>query len=284
MAAPLQEQTAVSAGSTGVRAPRSSVYGCARTSTTSRTLNHHAVRPGVRARLAKALSDASALAGWQALDVGTPGESWEHSERAKAAAREVGPAAPRVRDRRASVRPSRLGRVTAGGRAGRVRTSTGWRHRMGAHAKPGSLRHKWRRQRPPGTPARRVPRSTTRRTPCPPKTTRCRILSQRPRPLARQLSAALGDTGAIDELTTGLAGVGSYTRSEAGVRIDLATALLVRSEREAVEEHLREARVLVSRAGSPPAEAPDRTFHRARTFDRPAPSMTRRSLKGPRSR
>jgi ATP/maltotriose-dependent transcriptional regulator MalT len=39
--------------------------------------------------LAKVLADASALAGWQALDVGTPRESWEHFERAKAAAREA---------------------------------------------------------------------------------------------------------------------------------------------------------------------------------------------------
>src|SRR5262249_4323818 len=31
----------------------------------------------------------SALAGWQALDVGTSRESWEHFERAKAAAREA---------------------------------------------------------------------------------------------------------------------------------------------------------------------------------------------------
>ncbi|GAA0333052.1 hypothetical protein NE235_13335 [Actinoallomurus spadix] len=30
-----------------------------------------------------------ALAGWQALDVGTPRESWEHFERAKSAAREA---------------------------------------------------------------------------------------------------------------------------------------------------------------------------------------------------
>jgi hypothetical protein len=52
-------------------------------------LNRHAVRPGVRRMLAKVLAHASALAGWQALDVGTPRESWEHFERAKSAAREA---------------------------------------------------------------------------------------------------------------------------------------------------------------------------------------------------
>jgi hypothetical protein len=52
-------------------------------------LHRHAVRPGVRRLLAKVLADTSALAGWQALDVGTPRESWEHFERAKSAAREA---------------------------------------------------------------------------------------------------------------------------------------------------------------------------------------------------
>jgi hypothetical protein len=43
---------------------------------------------------------------------------------------------------------------------------------------------------------------------------------------------------------------GTYARAEAGVRIDLATALLVRGERGTAEEHLRAARILMSRNGS----------------------------------
>jgi hypothetical protein len=63
--------------------------------------------------------------------------------------------------------------------------------------------------------------------------------------------ARLGYEDAIEELTTGLAAVtGTYARAEAGVRIDLATALLARGERAGAGEQLRAAHILVSRTGS----------------------------------
>jgi hypothetical protein len=63
--------------------------------------------------------------------------------------------------------------------------------------------------------------------------------------------ARLGYEDAIEELSNGLVAVtGTYARAEAGVRIDLATALLVHGERGNAEEHLRTARLLVSRTGS----------------------------------
>jgi len=47
------------------------------------------LRPGGRQQLAKVLADASALAGWQAIDMGRLPRAWEHFERATAAAREA---------------------------------------------------------------------------------------------------------------------------------------------------------------------------------------------------
>ncbi|WP_436773311.1 hypothetical protein [Yinghuangia sp. YIM S09857] len=46
----------------------------------------HAMPPTQRAGLAHVLADASALAGWQGIDTGALHQSWEHFERAKAAA------------------------------------------------------------------------------------------------------------------------------------------------------------------------------------------------------
>ena len=47
------------------------------------------LRPGNRQQLARALADASALAGWQAIDMSRLPRAWAHFERATAAAREA---------------------------------------------------------------------------------------------------------------------------------------------------------------------------------------------------
>jgi tetratricopeptide (TPR) repeat protein len=51
---------------------------------------YYSLLPGNRERLAAVLADASALAGWQAIDMGRLPRAWEHFERATAAAREAG--------------------------------------------------------------------------------------------------------------------------------------------------------------------------------------------------
>ena len=53
-------------------------------------LMSHSLSPTVRNRLADLLSELHTLAGWQALDVGSVSESWQHYEQAKAAAAESG--------------------------------------------------------------------------------------------------------------------------------------------------------------------------------------------------
>jgi tetratricopeptide (TPR) repeat protein len=50
---------------------------------------YYSLLPGNRERLAAVLADASALAGWQAIDMGRLPRAWEHFERATAAAREA---------------------------------------------------------------------------------------------------------------------------------------------------------------------------------------------------
>jgi hypothetical protein len=57
--------------------------------TTLTELVSHSLKPSVRQALAAVLSDAGALAAWQALDVGAIQQAWSHYEIAKSAAREA---------------------------------------------------------------------------------------------------------------------------------------------------------------------------------------------------
>ena len=50
----------------------------------------YSLRPSNREQLSAVLADASALAGWQAIDMGRLPHAWDHFERATAAAREAG--------------------------------------------------------------------------------------------------------------------------------------------------------------------------------------------------
>lgn len=54
-----------------------------------RQLHTYSLTPGVRAELARVLSELGALAGWEALDRYEIGQAWEHHELAKRAAREA---------------------------------------------------------------------------------------------------------------------------------------------------------------------------------------------------
>ena len=218
-------------------------------------LNRHAVRPGVRAQLARVLADTSALAGWQALDTGTPTESWEHFERAKAAAREAED-------------PSLLAFATAEqayvlldlGETEPAAELVEYARLQAGTAVPALMRT-WLA----AAHAEMAATAGDHDAACIALDQAADLLPDEPSDplpyvvldpthLARwrgSCLAKLGDSDAIDELITGLAGVtGTYARAEAGVRIDLANALLVRGERAQAEEHLRAARLLVSRTGS----------------------------------
>jgi hypothetical protein len=63
--------------------------------------------------------------------------------------------------------------------------------------------------------------------------------------------ARLGDPAALDDVYRALNGGGTVsTRAEAGLRCDLAQALLLRGEREEARKQATEARRLARRAGS----------------------------------
>ena len=218
-------------------------------------LNRHAVRPGIRRMLAKVLADTSALAGWQALDVGTPREAWEHFERAKSAAREAED-------------PSLLAFATAEqayvlldlGDEEQATELVQHACRQSAGAVP-ALMETWliaasaemaTASRDADAAHRHLDQAADLLPAEPDDLLPYLVLSETH--LARwrgNCLARLGDEDAIDELDKGLAAVtGTYARAEAGVRIDLATALLVHGERGPAEEHLRSAGILVSRTGS----------------------------------
>ncbi|MDN3358919.1 XRE family transcriptional regulator [Actinomadura sp. DC4] len=218
-------------------------------------LNHHAVRPGVRSMLAKVLADASALAGWQALDVGTPRESWEHFERAKSAAREAEDSsllafatveqAYVVLDLGDAEQAAELVQHARHQSAGAVPALmqtwlTAAQAEMataGGDADAAHLALDQATDLLPAEPDDSLPYLVLSET---------HLARWRGNCLAR-----LGDENAIDELDRGLPAVtGTYARAEAGVRIDLATALLVHGEHRSVEEHLHVARILVGRTGS----------------------------------
>jgi hypothetical protein len=218
-------------------------------------LNRHAVQPGVPGMLAKVLADTSALAGWQALDVGTERESWEHFERAKAAAREAED-------------PSLLAFATAEqayvlldlGDAERAAELVGYARQQAGTAVPALMRtwlaaaHAEMSTATGNADAARLALDeASGLLPTEPDDALPYLVLNQTH-LARwrgNCLARLGNEDAIEELTTGLAAVtGTYARAEAGVRIDLATALLVRGEHGTAEEHLRAARILASRTGS----------------------------------
>lgn len=218
-------------------------------------LTRHAVRPGIRRMLAKVLADASALAGWQALDVGTPRESWEHFERAKSAAREAED-------------PSLLAFATAEqayvlldvGDARQASELVQYAHHESTGAIP-ALMETWLTAARAEMATASGDANATRidldqaadllpsepDAPLP-------YLVLNDTHLARwrgNCLARLGDEDALEQLNKGLAAViGTYARAEAGVRIDLASALLVHGERDLANEHLRTAKILIGRTGS----------------------------------
>jgi tetratricopeptide (TPR) repeat protein len=221
----------------------------------SEELNRHAVRPGVRGMLAKVLADASTLAGWQTLDVGTPRESWEHFERAKAAAREAEDA-------------SLLAFATAEqayvlldlGETEQAAELVEYARRRAAGTVPAIMRT-WLA----GAYAEMAAALGDTKSAHTALDEATGLLPTEPDALAPYIAlsetqlgrwrgaclARLGDAGAIEELSTVLAGTeGMSPRAEAGLRVDLAASLIARGERADAEEHLRAARILVGRAGS----------------------------------
>jgi len=89
------------------------------------SLLRHGVSPGTRQPIAAALTEAAALAGWQALDLGQYREAWQLHEVAKAAARESGNPSLLARDGSAGLRPARFRSACRGRRVDAPRARRG---------------------------------------------------------------------------------------------------------------------------------------------------------------
>jgi tetratricopeptide (TPR) repeat protein len=188
----------------------------------------YSLRPGNREQLAVVLADASALAGWQAIDMGRLSRAWEHFERAIAAAREAGDACllAFAAGEQAYVlldlhRPAEAEMAAAAGEESTCRTALDSAAREIGHG-----------------PAREdLPYLALNETHLARWRGNCLVL--------------FGDPQTADDLTAALAAMdGSFTRAEASLRCDLAAALHVRGEQDEAKRHLKRARELAQITGS----------------------------------
>jgi tetratricopeptide (TPR) repeat protein len=217
---------------------------------------YYSLLPGNRERLAAVLADASALAGWQAIDMGRLPRAWEHFERATAAAREAGDTCllafaggeqayvlldlHRPKDALAMVRAT-----YDETRAAVPHQIRGWLRAAEAEM------------------AAAVGLEKTCRTALDyaadeighgPSGADLPYLALNQTHLARWRGNCLvmfGDPQTADELNVALAAMdGDFTRAEAGLHCDLAAALHVRGEMDEARRHLKRARELAQVTGS----------------------------------
>ena len=216
----------------------------------------YSLRPGNRQQLAQALADASALAGWQAIDMSRLSRAWAHFERATAAAREAGDpcllafaageqayvlldlhcpaeALAMVRAAYAETRASIPHQVRSwlcaaeAEMAAAAGEESACRHALDGAAQEISY----------GAASEDLP-----------------YLALNETHLARWRGNCLvmfGDPQTADDLNAALAAMDdSFTRAEASLRCDLAAALHVRGEQDEARHHLKKARELAQLTGS----------------------------------
>lgn len=218
----------------------------------------HQSLPGTgRPALARALAEAAALAGWQSLDSGNPREAWRMHELAKSAAREgEDPAVlSHVSAQQAyalldsgretdAVQLAEHARRTAGSKV--PRRLRAWlcaaeaEFRAAVGDAPGSQRllDEAADLMPDGDADPELP-----------------FLFLNSAHLARwrgNCLARLGSLEAVHDLSSALAGIpeGTFARAEAGLRVDLAQALLTRGDLAEAAQHIARAEQLATQTGS----------------------------------
>jgi transcriptional regulator with XRE-family HTH domain len=217
---------------------------------------HYSLRPSNRQQLAAVLADASALAGWQAIDMGRLPRAWDHFERATAAAREASDACllAFAAGEQAYVlldlgRPAEALEIVRAvydeTRATIPHQIRGWLRAAEAEMAAAAGEESTCRHALDGA-AREVGYG--------PSGEDLPYLALNETHLARWRGNCLvhfGDPQTADELVTALNGLdGSFTRAEAGLCCDLAAALHVRGERHEARLHLAKARELAQVTGS----------------------------------
>ena len=216
----------------------------------------YSLRPGNRQQLAAVLADASALAGWQAIDMGRLPRAWAHFERATAAAREAGDAC--------------LLAFAAGEQAyvlldlhrpdealAMVRAAYDETHQAIPHQVRSWLRAAEAEMAAAAgqeSTCRNALDSAARELGHGPAGDELPYLALNDTHLTRWRGNCLvqfGDPQTADELNAALAAMdGSFTRAEAGLRCDLAAALHVRGDQDQAKLHLKRAKELAQVTGS----------------------------------
>jgi len=216
----------------------------------------YSLRPGNRQGLAAVLADASALAGWQAIDMGRLPRAWTHFERATRAAREAD--------------DNCLLAFSAGEQAyvlldlqqptealAMVQTAYEETHAAVPHQIRGWLRAAEAEMAAAAgqeATCRRALDLAAREVGNGPSGEDLPYLALNETHLARWRGNCLvlfGDPEVADELGQVLGTMDdSFTRAEAGLRCDLAAALYVRGERVEARRHLARARELAQLTGS----------------------------------
>ncbi len=203
---------------------------------------------GRRQALARVLTDASTLAGWQALDRAAIGQAWELHEKAKAAAREAGS-------------PSLLAHATAqqafilidiGEFAAAVEQLADARA-LAEHETPSLLRA-WLAAVGRRDDTLRAFDAAGSLLPDDPVDPELPFLFLQGAHLDRWRGHALsrlGEPNAIDQLTDALPRTpANFTRARTGMLVDLAFAYATAGDRDAALEHARQARRLAAQIKS----------------------------------
>jgi tetratricopeptide (TPR) repeat protein len=216
----------------------------------------YSLRPGYRQRLAAVLADASALAGWQAIDMGRLPRAWAHFERATTAAREAGDTCllafsggeqayvlldlHRPKDALAMVRAT-----YDETRAIVPHKLRGWLRAAEAEmAAAAGLE----------TTCRQALDYAAQELGHAPGDGDLPYIALNDTHLARwrgNCLVAFGDPQTADDLNEALGAMdGTFTRAEAGLHCDLAAALHARGDRDEARRHLKRARELAQVTGS----------------------------------
>ena len=216
----------------------------------------YSLRPGNREQLAQVLADASALAGWQAIDMGRLPRAWAHFERATAAAREAGD--PCLLAFAAGEQAYVLLDLHRPAEAlAMVRAAYDETHAAIPHQVRGWLRAAEAEMAAAAGEepiCREALDHAAREVGHGPAGEDLPYLALNDAHLARWRGNCLvtfGDPQTADDLSTALAAMGDgFTRAEASLRCDLAAALHVRGEQDEAKQHLRKARELAQVTGS----------------------------------
>ncbi|QRP48083.1 hypothetical protein [Amycolatopsis sp. FDAARGOS 1241] len=216
----------------------------------------HSLSAGVREQLAALRAELGTLAGWQALDLGRVSEAWHHYERAKQAASQSGIRAFEIHTsaEQAFVLLD-LGETTAAVELLATIEAL-------AHRKADRLLRSWLAAAHGEALAANAQRSASLRA-----FDRAEALlpshqSEQHGPyvaldavhLARWRGHALariGEPEAVNVLEAALNDLDpTFTRAEAALRVDLATAFVARGDHEAACAHITKARLLATEVGS----------------------------------